>query len=164
MEMTEKTHEEEWPGVFSAFEFVLPSYNWGIQRADAADVRIQAMLTFAGAATVLTSTLAKTALPLIEFASVWFILGGVAFSLVVIMGVIGRFTGGLTIVNPADLYDRWLHLSEWEFKRHSVYWAGKHFESNRNLISRKDWYFNAVSALFLLEVAFLVVWIATTAS
>ena len=86
MDVTNKPPEQEWPGAIPAYDFVLPSYTWVIQRVEAADVRIQTLLTFTAAMTVLTTTLAKTAFPMIEFTSVWFILGIGAFLLLVLTG------------------------------------------------------------------------------
>ena len=85
-------------------------------------------------------------------------LGVLAFVAMMFLGVLARVWGGVAVVSPADLYARWLHYSEWEFKKNAVYWAGKHFEKNWTVVNLKGWAATGMSALFLAETVFLLMW------
>ena len=57
-----------------------------------------------------------------------------------------------------NLYDRWLHYSEWEFKKNAIYWAGQHFNANVSRINIMGWILTGMIALFSVEVVLLLVW------
>jgi len=61
-------------------------------------------------------------------------------------------------MSPANLYEKWRHYSEWEFKKNAMYWAGQHFEANVSRINIMGWLLTSMTFLFALEVIFLLIW------
>jgi len=148
-----------WPGVKLAYDFVLPSYQLAITRFEAADSRIQTLQAFIVTVTLGLPTIATLIFKNIPFTSRWFIMAcGLAVTAVVI-GVIGRSWGGITLVHPQILYEKWLHKQEWEFRKDMLYFAAEHFEQNAALVNRKGLLVTIMTILFLLEAGLLFAWI-----
>jgi hypothetical protein len=153
--------KELWPGVPRAYDFVLPSYTWMNARLEAADSRIQTLMTFMSSITLAVPAAAHMVRGNITFGSRWFLGGISAFVLSMVLGLATRAWGGLTFTAPGVLYDKWLHLSESEFKRRAVYWAGQHFDRNVAVVNGKGRIVTVMSALFLIETLLLITWLAT---
>src|SRR4051812_36036870 len=125
---------DKWPGTDDAYTFVLPSYQWMLTRLEAADSRIQALQTF-----VLTVT---TAIPAIvttasgpngqaKLTSQWFFYAMLAAGVAIVIGVIGRMSGSIMLIDPSLLHTKeWLSLESDAFKRDMIYFAGQHYERN----------------------------------
>ena len=97
----------------------------------------------------------------VELASVWFIAAMVAAVLTLALGIAAKIvsgSSGIWFLSPASLYDRWLHYSEWEFKKNAIYWAGQHFNANVSRINIMGWILTGMIALFSIEVILLLVW------
>ena len=142
-----------------AYEFVIPSYQWLLQRLTAIEGRIQTLLGFAATITVAAPIFASAFVPGIELESIWFILAVVAFAGVLVVGVVALGWGYLELVSPSQLYEKWLHYEPEDFKRNMVHFAGKDFGHNRRLVNVKAWAAILMSCLLLVEVVFLVVWV-----
>jgi hypothetical protein len=69
----------------------------------------------------------------------------------IMIGVIGRSWGGITLVHPQVLYEKWLHRQEWEFRKDMVYFAAEHFEQNFNLVNRKGRLVTIMTLFFALK-------------
>ena len=141
-----------------AFQQVGRSYAEIAARLDASHSRLNAIQSV-----VLTLTLAVPTVALAveadpDFTSVWLIAAGVVALVNVILGIAARILSGMKLVNPANLYDGWLHLPEEEFKRRSVYWAGQHFNANSRTVYRTGWVATGMVALLLVEVGLFVAW------
>ena len=67
------TRETTPPAVLLAYEFVIPSYQWVIQRLDAVDLRIQTLQAFSATVTLAAPILAATVVKNIDLQSPWFI-------------------------------------------------------------------------------------------
>ena len=153
------TSRKRWPSVDLAYGFVLPAYQWAQQRLDAVDSRIQTLQAFAASITIAAPVFAAAIVTDIQFDSIWFVLALGAFGITVVTGAIARAWGTVQIISPQRLYQAWLHLSEWEFKKNAIYWAGEHFETNRTLVNGKGWVPMGMTAAFLAEAVFLLIWI-----
>lgn len=153
--------EDKFPSVNLAYEFVKPSYDWLQNRFDAVNSRIEFLLTFTSSITLATPIFVGTLFPTVDFVSLWFMLAMGVFILTSIAGIWGRMYGGMKLVNVKKLYDEWLEDSEWEFKRDSIYFAGKHFDYNHKQVNTKANFGLTMTILFVIEIIFLLVWIAT---
>src|SRR5437660_1283893 len=87
--MTESS-EEKWPGVEAAYDFVIPSYNFLVNRFEAADTRLTMLLTFGATITLGAPILGKAVQPASNFASAWFLLALASFMVSVVIGLIAR--------------------------------------------------------------------------
>jgi hypothetical protein len=155
------TPAEHWPGVQPAQVFVLPSYQWMVARFEAADSRIQTLVTFVTTVTFAVPTLARALRPDLPLNSGW-VVGAVAAGVsVVIVGLVARLRGILVLPGPTMFYEKWLGFSESEFQRNALYFAGKHFESNRQTVNRKAVAVAIMGGLFVGELALFLIWAAT---
>ncbi len=151
---------EQYPGVEPAQAFVLPSYQWMVTRVEAADSRIQAVVTFVATLTLAVPALGKAVRPWISFDSHWFV-GAMLVALgTAVIGVTARTRGALVLPNPRVLYEQWLHLSPWEFQKDAIFFAGKHFDANARLVRAKALAVAVMAGLVVLELLLLVAWLA----
>lgn len=149
--------EEVYPSIGLAYEIALNSYEIAEKRNSAIDSRLQMLI-------VLLAALSFPILPIasqknVSFKSAWFITAVVVFSIALGIALWARMAGALRFINPQLLFKEWLHLSEWEFKKDVVYYAGDDFEKNCALIDKKADLSTAVVALFVLEVLLLAAWV-----
>ena len=149
------------PGVLLAYEFVIPSYQWLIQRLDAVDLRIQTLQAFSATVTLAAPILAATVVSDIDLQSPWFIGALPLFVLTVLIGVLARMWGRLKLLSPQNLYDMYLEDSDWTFRNDVLYYAGEHFESNRSLINKKGFIADGMTILFVAETILLLTWVLT---
>jgi hypothetical protein len=159
---TTKSVEDSWPSVGLAYDFVKPSYEWLQNRLDAVNSRIEFLLTLSSSITVATPVFAKALLTDIYFGSCWFVAAIVVFVSIALIGLIGRMFSGLKLISPQKLYDGWLSWSEWEFKKNAIYWAGKHFQLNASLVNKKANFGVVMTALLVIEVVLIVLWVASS--
>jgi len=157
--MSEKL-EDKWPSVHWAYEFVKPSYEWIQNRLDAVNARIEFLLTFSSSVTLAVPIVVKVLFPDVDFGSLWFMSAMCMFLFTAVVGILGRIYGGLKLVSLQKLYNEWLNYSEWEFKKNAIYFAGEHFTYNNSQINRKANFTIIMSVLLVLEVAFIVIWVA----
>lgn len=149
----------EYPGVEPAQMFILPSYQWMLQRLESADSRIHALVTFVATVTFAFPAVAVTMRETITFYDVRFV-SAMGFGLTAIVcGLVARIHGGVKLVNPGKLYDGWLHWSPWEFHKNALYWAGKDFRTNATLVGKKSRMVTIVTGLFIAEMLCLLLWI-----
>lgn len=97
-----------------------------------------------------------------DFASGWVIAAIVLGGTAVLLGLRARAWSGLILVDPADIYEKWLSLPPPEFKREALYWAGKNFETNSRIVGRKSRVATLMSVLLFVEAALFIVWLAST--
>lgn len=145
-----------------AYQFVMPSYGWLNTRYDAVNAHIQTMIslvvgfTFSGVA--LGSVLVTKDNVQPNYLSLWFILAIVAALSAIVVGLVGRRHGAMTLVDIG--YDEELIKKEPEdFKAWMVAYAHRHFEKNSNVIRRKSLYADAVGIIMGFEAALLTIWV-----
>jgi hypothetical protein len=161
VQSTEPTSEVTWPAVPFAYEFVIPSFDWMSQRLNAVEARLQTLIGFAATVTVAAPVLATAVLKQPKFDSMWFIWGVLMFFAIAAVGIAVLNTGDLQIISPQMVYKKYLHYSEWEFKKNILYSAGQGFEANANLVKTKGTVLTILSIVFLGQILLLVVCIAT---
>ena len=155
---TDPTH----PSLNLAFQQVGRSYAEIAARLDASHSRLNAIQSVVLTLTLAVPTVALAVEADTDFASVWLIAAGVVALVNVIVGIEARILSGMKLVNPAHLYDGWLHIPEEEFKRRSVYWAGRHFTANSRTVYRTGWVATGMVVLLLVEVGLFVAWFGST--
>jgi hypothetical protein len=147
------------PAVDRAYDFVIPSYQLLINRFEAADNRLTALLTLASTLTLAVPIFAKNVQPNISFNSPLFIVGMLIFLVIAIVGIWGRSVGSIALPDPMVLYNENLTDSEWEFKKNLIFFAGEGFNSNTQAIRRKGNLSAFLSAALLVEIIVFVAWI-----
>jgi hypothetical protein len=150
---------EDFPGVEPAQSFIIPSYQWMLSRIEAADARINTLLTFFATVTFSVPTVLKAVWPELPLNSGWFIAAAVVAVSIVLYGLHARTKGGICLPHPAEFYDKWLNKSKWTFQKDALYFAGQHFETNRVLVEWKAEAVNRMSGLFAVELLLLFLWI-----
>jgi hypothetical protein len=78
----------------------------------------------------------------------------------VILGIAVRAIGSIKLADPAKAYEAAIDLSEAEFQRHALYFAGLDFADNRRMVARKAAAALWMTGLFVGDIACLVVWLA----
>ena len=149
---------EAWPAITEAYAFVLPSYQWLLARFEAADNRLNALLTLLATLTLGAPVFAGTVRPGISFIAPTFRTAIFLFIVASFIGVIGRVAGGLRLPDPGFFYEHDLHKPVEEFRKDVLYFAGKHFEANREAIAAKHTCAFAMTAVMLTEIFFFVLW------
>ena len=149
--------KENYPGVDLAYNLAVSAYDVVSKRLDAVDNRLQTILTLGIAVSLPILPLASA--KNIPFRSLWFYVAALAFVAAIVTAVIGRVRGRVIALHPATLYEKWLHYSEWEFKKNFIHFAGEHFEANRQLVDRRNTLTVWASILFLAEALAVAVWV-----
>jgi len=153
------TSPPEYPGVDRAYDFVLPSYNWALDRLKAVDSRLQEIMAYAATLTFASPIVAGAVLKKPEYNSPCFYGSLALFVVVIAIGLYFRARGNLHLVTPAALYDLWLYKDEPTFKKDAVYFAGKHMAMNQRLINRKGHAADMMTVLLGAELLLLLDWI-----
>jgi hypothetical protein len=158
MSQTEsKTNEQIYPAVDSAYDLAVTACDNIIKRLDSVDGKLQTILGFAAGITAGVPAIGGARG--VSFYSIWFYLAVVAMFAAVVLGIYARLAGDIMMLNPTTLFQKWLHLSEWEFKKDFIRFAGKAFESNSRLVYRKWLLTIWVSIILFLEAVFLAIWV-----
>lgn len=138
----------------------MASYQEVAHRYDAANQRIDGLLTLTSTVTLAAPLIVAATGTETDFRSPLLIAAAVLFIVVLFLGVVARgFVGGVTLMAPSDLYQGWLGLSPTEFKLSGVYWAGQHFDQTASVIWRKSWAAHFMTALFVAESVALLMWV-----
>jgi hypothetical protein len=158
-----KSLEQTWPAVVTAYDYVLPSHQMMASRVGAMGKRISDIMTFSATITLGFPVLGQAVNKQIAFVSPPFVAAVLLFVAVMCFGIAARDMGNFAVISPARVWDRSLRLSEWEFKWVAIKMAAVCFNHNRALADRKAEYAKVMSAMVLLEVICLLVWIARAA-
>ena len=153
--------ESKWPAVARAYDFVIPSYQQLVNRYEAADGRLTQSITLVSTLLFGIPLFARTIRPDVSFKSPFFLVSIALLAASAIIGIAGRHRGRLRLVNPTHLYAEWLHLSEWEFKKDMVYFAGTDFTDNADAIEQKARLSALMNSLIITALMFVVVWLAS---
>lgn len=148
---------EDLAGLDRAYDFVQPSYQWALTRFEANNTRLQNLLTAITSVSLAVPALAGALNEALSFDNAWFKLAGIAFLLAVAAGFYGRQAGAVCLADPRELR-AWLTLSDAQFKHDALYWAGEHLARSTAAIKRKWRCATFALALFVVEVALLLVW------
>jgi hypothetical protein len=148
---------EEYPSVSIAYDLSLKSSESLLKRLEAVEGRLQWILTAGVTITAGYSVALKG--QQVNLHSKLFYCAAACFILAIAIGSIARGFGKFEILNPAKLFNDYLHEDEWEFKKDMIYWQGNMFNKNLRLVNLKAHLANIVATLFFLQVALLSVWV-----
>jgi hypothetical protein len=154
--------EREFPSVELAYPIALGSYETALKRLDAVDTKLNTLLTFAVTVSLAVPVLAST--KNLSFRSIWFIAAAIAFALGVGVITFARLKGSLWLIDPRVIYDSYLDLDQWNFKRHTIDWAGDNWRHNQRLINRNGMLASVAAILFALEAVAVGAWVVAANS
>jgi hypothetical protein len=154
--------ESEYPSVELAYPIAIGSYDTAIKRLDALDSKLNTLLTFAVSVSLAVPVLANA--KNLSFRSSWFITAAVAFVLGVGVTTFARLNGSLNLLDPRVIYDSYLDLDHWNFKRHTIDWAGDNWRHNQKLINRNANLGSVAATLFALEALAVGAWVVAANS
>lgn len=149
-----------YPGVEHAYALIAPSHDWITARLEAIDSRLDSILNLVATVTIAAPVLAGAIQEEPDFGSPWFVGAMSIFAVIVLLGVIVRTFGQVMTFSPSELYAKYLHYAEWEFKKNLIYWGGQNFDANRRLVGHRAFIANVMVIGFLAEAVCLVVWVA----
>ncbi len=169
---SEKSKPEPYPGVNDAFTFVLPSYQWALERFERNDSRLQQIVAVAASLTVGIPLLAQRVnsnlISDIDFASSPMILAVVLGLGIVVTGLWWKHQRTVILPGLMNIHDNNLRLDVEEFKRSHIYWAGEDQIDNLETIAWKAKGVTLLSYALVLQIVLYSAWIAigwlTTAS
>ena len=140
------------PSVSLAYPLAVQSYDWFSKRLDFLDTRIQGILGLE-ISLALAAPIAMEALD-VEFREWWLVVAVVAFFIGIGLGIYARITGHMAMMSPGIMYNTWIQDKEEDFKRYFIYYAGKHFNQNNELLRRRYNLLIASIIFFVLAVVF----------
>ena len=155
----EMSLESQYPSTDLAYDFVKPSYDWMVTRFEAINSKIQGLLAFAVTITAALLIITKAIFSDIAFSSPWFYVAMTAFVFLVVTGIVGLRIGSIMLLSPKILYDKYLHYPHWKFKQRVIYWAGEHFNKNKNIIDKKACFRDTMTIFLLVEILCICLWI-----
>ena len=158
----------KYPSIELAYQFVEPSYSWALDRLRAVESRIERLLTLIAAVT-LAVPVAATAMSnsqLLDGQAITLnlqvtIAGGLALLCVIISvaaGLYGRRMGTIKLVDLTKLYEFYLSQEQVDFRKDTVYFAGKNLRANNKLINYKTGVADLMSGLLIAEIILGVIW------
>ncbi len=148
-------------GVKDVFDVVVDqSYQHALRRFEAAESRIQHLLTLAPTIVAAIALFARvvTEGPLemdaVAFAAIGLVVAAVALGLGWL--IVGS---GLTFLDPANLENEsYYGMGSEEFQRAIIHWSGKHLKQNRKVIWRKWLVANVMLTLLVASAIVGVAW------
>jgi hypothetical protein len=152
-------NEIDYPSVSLAYDLAVQSYDTAHKRWEAADNRVQTLLTFTVTVELALPTLLHSNVPQTRFNSLWFICAVVLYTFSTGIGTYARMKQGLILIDPGNLYNELLGYSEWMFKLNFIDWAGKDYKINNQQINKKITYTVTMLILFLIGNLLLVIWV-----
>ena len=153
-----ETLKKEFPSVDLAYPIAVASYEVAAKRLDTVDGRLQTILAFIVTVSLAVPSVAGgRGLP---FGSAWFYTAVGVFLAAVALGTYARLAGKLRVLKPSNLYEGWLDLPEWTFKKDMIYFAGEDFVKNLRLVNFKWKCSVVVTILFVAEAVCLAAWVA----
>ncbi len=161
MEKTKTSDEKKYPAVHIAYDIAVKSYDWALHRSDAIDNGIDKFLVWISSINIGVVAIASTKFTDISFHSCWAIFAIMMLGGGIFLGIWAKVKGSLILPSPKKIYDKYLHYTQWEFKKNWIYFSGEHFEANRQLINQKGRLMMAMAVLFLLNLVTLVGWITS---
>lgn len=154
----EKSKEDKYPSVDLGYEIAKESYRVASQRFDVVNNGIDRTLTW-----MLSFNLGFIAIiykdaHALELKSWWFYSAMIVFLLSVVLGLSTKYKRLAITRSPKVIFEEWLHKTEWEFKKDSIYYAGKNYINNKRVIDRNGVISDLIIFLFLIEIILMAVW------
>ena len=150
----------DFPGVHTAFELIIPSYQLAERRLQAVDSWLQNLQAFTVTLTVGATVLASGVVDDISFSSWWFYIAMATAGVTILIGLLGRALGELRLISPRRLFDEGRPASdEWTFKMDLLHAAGVDFDHNHRVVEWKSTAAQFMTVLFLIEGILLLSWV-----
>jgi hypothetical protein len=149
--------KDDFPAIDAGFTFVLPSYTWLLTRIEAADGRLNQILTLASTITAGVTTVARAVRPNIAFSSGYFVMALLLFVGGAFWAIKGRLEGGVALPDPAFLYQQ-LDEQDDRFKATALFFAGKHYAKNAELATKKSNAAVVAAVCLTSEIVALIFW------
>ena len=164
----EDRNEPELHSLELAYDFVMPSYYWMLQRLDSVERRLQGLLlyfstlTFAmPVATIAIAGESKTFNGL-NWAP---IVAVGCYLLATVLGIYARACGKFILAYPESMVlEKQVEKTIPEFQRNRISLSDEHYKSNIKLVSRKSIVADIMSAILLVEVICWLWWAYNTLS
>jgi hypothetical protein len=151
--------KDEFPSIEAGFSFVLPSYTWLLSRIEAADNRLNQVITLATTITSAVPALAQTVRPSITFGSGYFVIAVLLFVMGALVATGARLRGAVALPDPGFLYER-LDEGVEDFQVNAIYFAGEHYRQNAALARAKSQAAVVATVCLTVEVVALIFWMA----
>jgi len=155
--MSEECSPQTFPAVETVYPLAIAAYDTAMKRFDAVDSKLNTLITFAVTVSLAVPVLAST--KNLSFRSYWLVAAVLFFVFGVGSATFARLKGKLILLDPKVLYDSYLDLDEWGFKRHTIYWAGENWRHNQGLINRNGALAAIAATLFALEAVAVGAWV-----
>jgi len=157
--------ETAYPSVNEAFSFVVPSYQWALERFERNDSRLQQIVTIAASITVgfpllgvrLNSDIGTD----IDWSLIPLAVAVLLGLAIVYHGLSSQTKRTLKLAGLLNLHREWLSLEKAEFKRDYLFYAGKHQEYNLEAVEWKATQVIRLSYALGAQVLLFLIWIAT---
>jgi hypothetical protein len=153
-------NEALYPAVEPAFTFVVPTYQLMVNRLEAVDTRLTALMTAVSYVTLGIPVFATTIRKDLSLQTPLFRWALVCACVAFLCGLLGRSMGGVILPNPKVYFEKNLGDKQWEFKKNAIFFAGQHFDENAKTIRTKGYWATAVSLAFFGEISSLALWVS----
>ena len=120
-----------------------------VKRIDAMEARIHSTIGL-GVSLTFAIPVALTAFDL-QYWQGWMVATGVMFLLAILLSIVARLFGTISLVSPTTLYNDWIQYPEDHFKQQFVLRAGEHADANVSLLNTRHKLLCGAIFLFLLE-------------
>lgn len=148
--------KRDYPSIELVYPIAVNSYEVATKRLDVMDGRLQTITAIM--VTVSVAFVGFLGARGVRFDNVWFFVSVVLFLLGVVLGMAGRLIGNVRLLDPETLYDGWLHVQEFEFKKDMIYAAGQAFSQNMRLVGFR-WRVSVIlTVLFVVQMICLGLW------
>jgi hypothetical protein len=150
-----------YPSLDLAYSIAVSSYDAAIRRFDAMDTKLNTLATFGVTVSLAIPVLASN--KGLGFSSIWFLIAACAFIAGVSLITYARLTGSLWLLDPMTLHNDYITDQPPDFKRYIVYWAGKHFNRNMDVIDRNGNLAAWSAMAFAVEAVAVGAWVVAHA-
>lgn len=154
-----ETVEQNYPSVDLAYDITLKSYDWAIQRYDAIDNTIDKLLGWISSITLGVIAIVATKEPQPNFQDCAFYVAMFFFGITVVSGVATKVWGSLSLINPQDVYNKYLTLVKSDFKKKVVFFGGKAFKRNQTIVNHKGKVSILMIGCFIGEMVAIGYWL-----
>ena len=127
----------------------MQSYDLMVKRFDAMEARIHSTIGLAMSLTFAIPVALK-AFDL-QYRQGWMVATGVMFLLAILLSIVARLFGKISLVSPKELNKTWIQYPEDHFKQQFVLHAGEHADANVSLLDTRHKLLCGTIFLFLLE-------------
>ena len=140
---------KKYPSVNLAYPLAVQSYDLMVKRIDAMEARIHSTIGLLVSLTFAIPVALK-AFDL-QYRQGWMVATGVMFLLAILLSIVARLFGTISLVSPKELNKTWIQYPEDHFKQQFVLRAGEHADANVSLLNTRHKLLCGAIFLSLLE-------------